>query len=205
VAAAVLFLGMLVGYLLHWQWLADFDAMLLQPLHAYGLEHSAWVRGWDWLSLVGSPVLLRILTVGVIVWFARRREHRTAAFLVLSVELSALVTQVVKEIVDRPRPETQLVHALSSSFPSGHALGVMVCVLAFLTVFLPRMPHTWRWPAVIAGAVFVLAVGAARVVLNVHHPSDVLAGWALGYLYWLVCLPVLRAQVGRPAAPDTSM
>jgi membrane-associated phospholipid phosphatase len=202
--AALLFLGMLVGYLQHWQSLADLDAMFLQPLHAYGLEHATWVRGWDWLSLVGSPVLLRILTVAVIVWLVRRRDYRTAVFLVLSVELSALVTQVVKEIVDRPRPETQLVHALSSSFPSGHALGVMVCVLAFLTVSLPRMPQKWRLPTVIAGAVFVLAVGAARVVLNVHHPSDVLAGWALGYLYWLVCLPVLRAEAETPAEPDTS-
>lgn len=195
---------MLVGYLQHWQWLADVDAMLLQPMHTYGLEHAAWVRGWDWLSLIGSPVLLRILTLGVIVWFVLRREYRTAVFLVLTVELSALVTQVVKDIVDRPRPETQLVDALSWSFPSGHALGVMVCVLAYLTVFLPRLPRAWRVPLIIAGVVFVLVVGAARVVLNVHHPSDVLAGWAMGYLFWLACLPVLRAAAGTPAEPDTS-
>ncbi|MGH9480074.1 MAG: phosphatase PAP2 family protein, partial [Terriglobales bacterium] len=41
-------------------------------------------------------------------------------------------------------------------------------------------------------------VGFGRVALNVHHPSDVLGGWALGYLYFAVC-----AWVIRPGAVDT--
>jgi membrane-associated phospholipid phosphatase len=31
-------------------------------------------------------------------------------------------------------------------------------------------------------------IGVGRVVLNVHHPSDVIAGWAFGYAYFVVCL-----------------
>jgi membrane-associated phospholipid phosphatase len=33
-----------------------------------------------------------------------------------------------------------------------------------------------------------VAIGIGRVVLNVHHPSDVLAGWSLGYAYFVACL-----------------
>jgi membrane-associated phospholipid phosphatase len=58
------------------------------------------------------------------------------------------------------------------------------------------------------GAVIVIAIGVGRVVLNVHHPSDVLAGWALGYAYFVACLlmlpptrPITEADE-TPAAPD---
>jgi membrane-associated phospholipid phosphatase len=34
------------------------------------------------------------------------------------------------------------------------------------------------------------------VVLNVHYPSDVVAGWALGYAYFVVCL--LMVPPSRP-------
>ncbi|OBF16378.1 phosphatase PAP2 family protein [Mycobacterium sp. ACS4331] len=204
VASALIFVVMLVGYLVNWAWLHDFDMALLQPFSNFGLEHPAWVRAWDWISLIGSPMVFRLITLGLIVWFAVRREARTAVFLLLTVELSALLTQGVKEAVDRPRPATALVHATSTSFPSGHALGVMVCVLALLTVLLPRVAAQWRTPLIVLGVVLVVVIGVARVVLNVHHPSDVLAGWALGYLYYLVCLPVLRVEAEKPAALDTS-
>jgi membrane-associated phospholipid phosphatase len=48
--------------------------------------------------------------------------------------------------------------------------------------------------------VIVVSVGLGRVALNVHHLSDVVAGWAVGYAYFVVCLLVLRG--GRVTAPD---
>ncbi|WP_156751919.1 phosphatase PAP2 family protein, partial [Mycobacterium sp. E2497] len=50
-----------------------------------------------------------------------------------------------------------------------------------------------------AVAVSVLAAGISRVALNVHYPSDVLAGWSLGYLYFLLCFTVIR-PAGAPVS-----
>jgi membrane-associated phospholipid phosphatase len=36
-----------------------------------------------------------------------------------------------------------------------------------------------------------LAIGIGRVVLNVHYPSDVVAGWALGYAYFVACVLIV--------------
>jgi undecaprenyl-diphosphatase len=58
------------------------------------------------------------------------------------------------------------------------------------------------------GFVIVATVGVGRVALNVHHLSDVVAGWALGYAYFAACLLILRgapvtATDEIPAVPDS--
>jgi undecaprenyl-diphosphatase len=67
----------------------------------------------------------------------------------------------------------------------------------------------WRPWVIAAGAAVVVSVGIGRVVLNVHNPSDVIAGWALGYLYFAACLLVFAGRpvteaAETPEALDTS-
>lgn len=203
VAAAGLYIALWIGYLRQWPPLTRFDDWFLDPLHRFGVAHPAWVTAWDVFCTVLGPGGFRIVVLIATIWLLTRRQLRIALFLLLTVEFSAIVTEAAKGLVDRPRPSTALVYASSTSFPSGHALGVMVSVLALLTVCLPVIAARWRLPLIMLGAVVVIAIGVGRVVLNVHHPTDVLAGWALGYLYYLLCLPVLTARAGTPAEPDT--
>ena len=195
------YVAMWVGYVQGWAWLIAVDDGLLGYFHQIGVAHPSWVTAWNWLCRIFDPTTFRILTLIPIVWLLRRGQLCVALFLLLSVELSAVVTEAAKALANRPRPSTALVYAPMTSFPLGHALGVMVCVLALLTVALPVVASRWHMPLKLLGAVIVLAIGIGRVVLNVHHPSDVVAGWALGYLYYLACLPVLTGWAGRPAVP----
>lgn len=80
-------------------------------------------------------------------------------------------------------------------------------MLAILTVLWPRLAGL-RIPLAVIGAVLIVMVGVGRVVLNVHHPSDVVAGWALGYVYYLLCVRLVSprpvtAAAERPAELDT--
>ena len=201
----VVYAAMWLGYRQDWAWLAAVDSWFLDGIQPMGAEHPAWVITWNVICTILGPTGFRIVGVCVIIWLLTRRYLRPALFLVLSVELSGLVTEVAKRLADRPRPEAAMVHAYGTSFPSGHALAVMAGVLAFLTILLPAVAARRRLPLIVAGAAIVVIVGAGRVVLNVHHPSDVIAGWALGYLWFLVCLSLVRpvtlttAQAGRPA------
>lgn len=174
-----------------WEWMAASDDGTLRATHGFGAHRPDWIAFWNTVSTLLGPTALRVLAaIGIVLaWWKRRR--RIAAFLTVSVMGMGIVTAVAKGFVDRPRPGTALTAAASSSFPSGHALGIMVGVLAFLTVLLPLLPSPARPWAVILGVAAVLLVGVARVMLNVHHPSDVLAGWALGYLWFLVCVTVV--------------
>lgn len=190
-AALAVFALMLVGYRQGWGWLAAADAAALDAGYDIGIKHPAWVSFWDGVSTVFAPPVFRVLAMAAAIAAVWRHRVRAALFLLVVVEPSGVLTQLAKDAVDRPRPVTALAAASSSSFPSGHALGVMLGVGALLVVAVPLLRRRARLVAVCVGAAVVASVGVARVALNVHHPSDVLAGWALGWAYlcgWAVLL-----------------
>ncbi|MEB3020370.1 phosphatase PAP2 family protein [[Mycobacterium] crassicus] len=190
-AAVAVYALALLGYRQHWIVPYTVDAFASDVSHDIGIAYPAWVWFWDGVSTVFAPPVFRVLAMVAAIVAVSRRRLRTALFLLVTVEATGLLTQVAKDAVDRRRPTTALVEATSSSFPSGHALGVMVGVGALLVAALPVLRRHARLAAVCAGVLVVAGVGAARVALSVHYPSDVLAGWALGWAYlcgWAVLL-----------------
>lgn len=91
------------------------------------------------------------------------------------------------------------------SFPSGHATGSMLMGLlgAWMIIHwvLTRLgPRLVVWAA---AGVLVAAVGASRLYLGVHYPSDVLAGWLLG-AGWAVTVAVAVSLWEDHAAAPTA-
>jgi len=199
-----------VGFVAQWPWIDALDRFALEPLHDFGVDRPGWVAGWDVLCTVLGPIAFRLVTLVVIAFALLRRNLRTALFLVISIELSGLITEAAKAAANRPRPIEAFVPGWGLSFPSGHALGLMVAVPALLMIALPVVRRPTRVFLIVTGIVVVVVIGAGRVVLNVHHPSDVLAGWALGYVWFVVCVlsvppvaPITEADE-TPAAHGTS-
>jgi undecaprenyl-diphosphatase len=144
---------------------------------------------------------LLLLAIGVVLVGVGRLRPSAAALPVLSMELGAVVAPLVKGIVQRPRPPLALHEVVerSSGFPSGHstqsaagwlALGLVLALTTRSTGAaaaarsgrrrFPASPSARRWVA--GGAAVAVLVGISRVVLGVHSPSDVVAGWTLGTL-----------------------
>jgi membrane-associated phospholipid phosphatase len=196
VAAIALYALLWIGYVLQWNWLAAIDTSALDHFYRYGVRRPDWMTAWNVFCKLLGPTAFRLFSLIAIVVALTRRNLRVAMFLLISVEHSGLVIEAAKAAANRPRPATALVLAPTTAFPSGHALGVMVGVLALLTVGLPLVSPPLRGWLVAAGVAIVVAIGLGRVVLNVHHPSDVLAGWALGYAYFAVCM--LMVSPSRP-------
>jgi undecaprenyl-diphosphatase len=153
--------------------------------------------GWTVLTLVTVAAAGSLLLAG------RRRQ----ALVVLAAIVGAsLLADAIKDLVERPRPDL-VPHAVtvsSSSFPSGHATQAAACYLtlgALLARFQPRR-RLKSFTIMLAVAV-TAAVGASRVVLGVHWPSDVVAGWALGASWALLCWAVVRALQRRGAVERT--
>lgn len=211
VVAMLVFVAMWIGYAADWSWLRAYDTWMLGWNYDIAAARPGWVTFWDVFCTVLGPTLLRLVGLGVIVVAYRQRNLRAALLVVFAVELSGVITQSFKWITDRARPEHAMVDAFGTSFPSGHSLAVMAAAVALLALTAGLQTPMRRRITIGMVVIAVIAIGFGRVALNVHHPSDVIAGWALGYVYAGVCLLVLRpaplakvrAAGGTPAAPDT--
>ena len=189
---------MWIGFRL--RWFVAIDAGSVDAMRRYGLAHPGWVRFWDVFCTVFSPDGFRIIGIVAVVFVALRRNVRAILFLLACIGLAGELAELAKRLADRPRPPAALAPSVSTAVPSGHAVAVMTGVLALLTVaggLLTRL----RPVALALGALLVIAVGFGRVAVAVHYPTDVVAGWALGYVWFVLCLAVFRPDVGHPGAP----
>lgn len=133
-------------------------------------------------ALGGYPVII-LMTLVVAGYLGVVAQRGAAIYVILSVAGGSLLSAVLKEFFNRPRPDfvEQLDAVHTASFPSGHA---MVGTVTYLTLgaLIIRFARTrGETIYVLCVVAFIAAlVGLTRVYTGVHWPSDVLAGWALG-------------------------
>jgi undecaprenyl-diphosphatase len=160
-------------------------ASLLHADRALGVWIASALAG-DWLDRVmigatftglhGTIWILIALTI----WIAAPTKRMAAWRLLLSLALAGVIGDtIVKPMVDRPRPYVDhpeyrqlLPPPPSTSFPSGHASTAAAGALALARIY----PAT-----ALPAAALALLIGTSRIALGVHFPSDVLAGFAIGY------------------------
>lgn len=147
---------------------------------------SIFGNGW-------TPYALTALTSIIFLAFRRRTE---AAGIILSAGGSGLLNTLLKIIIARPRPASDLiasyVEAITRSFPSGHVtFYVSYFGFLFFTSYalLPRGSFVRR-AALALAALPVLLVGLSRVYLGEHWPSDTIGAylWSsvwLSFALWM--------------------
>lgn len=140
-----------------------------------------------------------VLAIGAVaaLFLAWRRHWRAAAALAVLLVTERLAVEQLKLVLDRARPDPagHLVAVHTMAFPSGHAANAMALGLG-LALLLPLGPRG-RIAALLLGLAYAFAIGATRLVLGVHWPSDVVGGWALGAL-WTLLLARLAAGTSAP-------
>lgn len=128
-----------------------------------------------------STVLALALVCAAFVW--RTSQRRLAAWLVVLPLVAWAAPEILKAIVERPRPAVELwaTEVRSPSFPSGHALqSALVWGAAAIAVRRTVSGRIGR-AAMALGALLPLLIGASRTALGVHYPTDVLGGWLAGW------------------------
>jgi membrane-associated phospholipid phosphatase len=134
---------------------------------------------------VGLPILL----TGI--GFLDKNENLTKKGIetTIAVGMTVAETYIIKKIAKRPRPFItypdlkNLDTEGSYSFPSGHTSAAFSLATS-LSLNYPK------WYVIAPAYIWAGATGYSRMYLNVHYPSDVLMGAALGtatsWLTWKI-------------------
>ena len=185
-AAAFVFALLLVLVRLQWSPLESADHGAAARLNSLVAGHTAVVSSVKAVTWLGSGGVLWTLIGIAVVVLAIRRRWRLAIYLLVTGAGELTLDPVLKALVGRLRPVVAhpVAYGNGDSFPSGHALGSIVCYGALFLVFLPVTRGVWRRVFIAVILTLIVAIGASRLLLGVHYLSDVLGAWALG-ITWL--------------------
>jgi undecaprenyl-diphosphatase len=167
--------ALLLGFPATAGWLAGFDLPLFKLLAQTPASPPALVTTTQFVSHFGDPNLRTLFVIAVGALFIARHCWRSAGVYLLIVVLSIFSHTQAKIHFARARPHLTpwLDHAGDMSYPSGHAAGSMVVLLAAALLIREQRLH---WAAVALS----LAIGMTRPMLGMHWPSDVIGGWMWG-------------------------
>ena len=141
-----------------------------------------------WVSEVGFWQWSVPQTIGVAGIFWALRFRLEALFILLTTS-SNILNSIVKRLIKRPRPNKELVSVVrvinEPSFPSGHVMhytnfyGLLIYLLA-----TNWKPGRLRNSLIALCTGMIATIGPSRIYLGAHWPSDVMAGYLYGGLWF---------------------
>lgn len=175
----------------------DHDVLRYGRVHRVGWLFS-FAYHVSWAFLPTGQAIIALVATGASLW---RRRNVAAATLLAGVMGGGLVISALKALFHRPRPEA-IFAPLGYSFPSGHTFGA-VTILGIIGYFLAREVAP-RYRVLVWGltGLSMFLIGASRIYLGEHYPSDVGAGYAAGFCWVYTCL--LTAEYLSPDTPRTT-
>lgn len=170
-------------------------------------QQNPWLRRFFYaISEIGFPKWSVPQTIGIagIFWALR---FRLEAIFVLLTSSSSVLNALVKRLIKRPRPTKELVTVVrvinEPSFPSGHVMHYV----NFYGLLIYLLATNWRSGKLRNTLISILTgligtIGPSRVYLGAHWPSDVMAGYVYGGL-WFSGMITLYLRIKSWLHPST--
>ena len=152
------------------------------------------------ITALGGVTALMLITGAVVGYLLICKTYHAVWLVLIATVGGLLVSSALKLFFDRPRPSVvpHLAHVSTASFPSGHSMLSAVVYLtlgALLARLLPQ--RSLRIYVLFVAMSLTFLIGVSRVYLGVHYPTDVLAGWAVGLAWSIMCWLIARALQRR--------
>ncbi len=180
ILAFTLFIGLLIGVICQSQWLNNLNSAGQRLI-----QHRSVFADIFFIDITqfGSVTFTSILTLILSLFFIYHRQYRLLSFLLVNVILFAgVVTQIIKYLVRNPRPMPQLLSEHGYSFPSGHTMIAILLYGSLIIIIQTKIQSSLlKYITVTMLLILIITIPTSRIYVNVHYPSDILAGLALGY------------------------
>ena len=132
-------------------------------------------------GVIGLIVIATILSIAI-------KNKKTSLLIWLNLGISALLNQILKHIIQRPRPtEFRIIDESGYSFPSGHSM-VSTAFYGFLIYLIYKNVKNkyLKFGLITVLSLLIIMIGISRIYLGVHYTSDVLAGFLISISYLIV-------------------
>ena len=116
------------------------------------------------------------------------KNKKTGILIWANLGISTLLNQILKYIVQRPRPtEFRIIDESGYSFPSGHSM-VSAAFYGFLIYLIYKNVKNkyLKWTLITMLSILIISIGTSRIYLGVHYTSDVLAGFLISISYLII-------------------
>lgn len=164
-----------------------------------GLQTESSLTFFSYFTKLGSAIgIVATLVISLLV-FWKKRYYAAMIVYPMGILVTHLVNKGIKEIVKRERPSlNEALDALGYSFPSGHAM-LSIMTFGFLTYIIAANLKSVAGKCVttILMGIVILSIGLSRVILNVHYPTDILAGYCVGGILLIIAIYYHRLLTER--------
>ena len=129
-----------------------------------------------------------ILTSIAIILLILIKDRKIGILIWINLIISTLLNQILKHIVQRPRPiEFRIIDESGYSFPSGHSM-VSTAFYGFLIYLIYKNVKNkyLRNSLMIILSILIILIGTSRIYLGVHYTSNVIAGFLISISYLII-------------------
>jgi undecaprenyl-diphosphatase len=154
------------------------------------------------LAISVSIIIIRNISFTKVFTRGISANVNSCILIVSTTAVATILSQVFKHIFQVPRPLTMLITETGYRFPSGHAtvsVAFFAAVIASMYLFHPHWPMPLRRLVVSLSVLLTIGVCAARLVLGVHLPVDILGGVVLGLISALIMISFVKGILKIPA------
>lgn len=202
--ASSIFIFTYVAHQVFWEKEEEMDQEIFNYIAAYIM--SPGLTGFmETVTYFASAGFLRVAYAILVLLYLLRKNFKRAIEIGVIGLGGYAINYFMKISFQRTRPDGPLIEPLLNfSFPSGHATsGFIFYGLLIYLIWKTGLSNKIKYPVSILLACFALLIGFSRIYLRMHYPSDVFAGFCIGFA-WLSLSTYLMSRLKEKSDRETT-